>query len=116
MRPYSHYLTDLARQLRRRSTEAEEILWRRLRRHQLNGLHFARQHRFGRYIVDFYCGELKLVIEVEGRIHEKADQREYDDARFSDLSSRGLRILRIKNEDVLEDVEKVLQKVLDLRP
>ena len=75
---------------------------------------FKRQHRIGRFIVDFYCRELRLVVELEGGIHDRNDQRIYDAMRFDELEARRLRVLRIRNEEVLNDVEGVLRKILAL--
>ena len=115
MKYYPHILVDLARRFRRLPTGAEELLWSKVRNYQLAGLKFRRQHRIGRFIVDFYCAELRLVVELEGRIHEFADQRERDEIRFEELRLRGLCVLRVKNEEVLNDVEKVLEKILRFR-
>jgi len=114
MTPYPHNITERARQLRKNQTSAEELLWSRLRRHQLRGLKFKRQHRIGRYIVDFYCGELNLVVELEGAIHEKPLQREYDKKRFEEFEILGLNVVRVKNKEVLENIEEVLNRILTL--
>jgi len=110
---HSH-LTHIARQLRRSQTLPEAILWERLRNRKLAGMKFKRQHRIGRFIVDFYCRELRLVVELEGGIHDRNDQRIYDAMRFDELEARRLRVLRIRNEEVLNDVEGVLRKILAL--
>jgi very-short-patch-repair endonuclease len=112
---YPHYIIDVARLLRKRSTIPEKILWERLRRHQLDGLKFKRQHHIGRYIVDFFCSELSLIIELEGGIHEKENQKESDDVRFEELGSRGFKILRIKNDEVISDIENVLKIILKFK-
>ncbi len=114
MTSYPHNITERARQLRQRQTSAEQLLWQRLRRHQLRGLKFKRQHRIGKYIVDFYCAELDLVVELEGAIHEKPLQREYDKNRFDDFEIRGLSVLRIRNEQVFESIEEVLNRIVTL--
>ena len=98
MKHYPHYIIDLSRELRKRATTAEKLLWEHLRNRKLDGLKFRRQHHFGRYISDFYCAELFLVIELEGGIHERKDQREYDEHRDEVLESRRLTILKFKNE------------------
>ncbi|MBI3365427.1 MAG: DUF559 domain-containing protein [Ignavibacteriae bacterium] len=113
MKQYSHNLTLHARSLRLRGTPAEHILWQYLRRHALGGLKFKRQHRIGRYIVDFYCGEYKLVVELEGGIHQKDSQRAYDEERFEHFRSAGYHILRIRNEEVLENMKGVLRTILE---
>jgi very-short-patch-repair endonuclease len=112
MKEYSHSIIELARRFRRSPTEAEGVLWKHLRGSGLGGLKFKRQHRFGRYIVDFYCAELQLVVEVEGGIHDHDDQREYDTAKFNEIESHGLTVLRVKNEDVMNNTEQVLNTIL----
>jgi very-short-patch-repair endonuclease len=115
MSAYPHYIIDVARLLRKRSTIPEKILWERLRRHQLGGLKFKRQHHVGRYIVDFFCGELNLIVELEGGIHDETIQKEYDEARFEELESCGYKILRIKNDEVINNIENIIKKILKFR-
>lgn len=106
-----------ARTLRRNSTGAEQLLWLNLRNRRLMNLKFLRQHPFiyqvidnePRYfVVDFYCAEKSLVIEVDGMIHEY--QKEDDEHREEILKSMGITVLRIKNEEVA-DIHKVLEKI-----
>ena len=112
MKHYPHYIIDLSRQLRQRATEAEQLLWEHLRNRKLGGLKFRRQHHFGRYISDFYCAELFLIIELEGGIHDEKNQREYDAYREEVLESRGLTVLKFKNEEVLTNLQSVLSTIL----
>ena len=98
-----------AKELRQQMTKAEKLLWQRLRANRLNGLHFRRQQVIDGFIVDFYCHSAKLVIEVDGNIHQQ--QVEYDAERDKVLVSRGLRLLRLKNEDVQNDLEDVLAQI-----
>jgi very-short-patch-repair endonuclease len=100
--------------LRKRSTPAEEILWQYLRNRRLNGLKFYRQFPIGRYITDFYCDELKLAIELEGEIHTKIDQKEYDQIRHNELEAANLKILRFSNDEVNNDIDKVISKILEM--
>lgn len=116
MRSYPHYPVELARKLRKESTQPEAILWQQLRNRKLRNLKFKRQHRIGRYIVDFYCRELKLAVELEGGVHEIPDQKEHDAVRFEELQTRGLRILRFKNEEVLNNLDAVLIQISNLTP
>ena len=113
--PYPHYIIDVARKLRRNATPAEELLWKQLRNRRLHGLKFVRQHSFNRYVVDFHCAELNLVVEVEGGVHQMPDQVEYDRNRFEELGLRGLRILRFSNEEVLHHANGVLEKIISLK-
>jgi very-short-patch-repair endonuclease len=106
-----------ARQLRKNMTEAETKLWRYLRNRKFHNLKFLRQHPIiyqitqqgpDYYIPDFYCSEKKVVIELDGKIHNF--QKEQDEFRDSILTEMGIRILRIKNEET-EDIFKVLEKI-----
>ncbi|HEY9867286.1 MAG TPA: DUF559 domain-containing protein, partial [Candidatus Obscuribacterales bacterium] len=85
-------IEEAARRLRRELTPAESILWEALRGRQLDGLKFRCQHPVGKFILDFYCPSVKLVIEVDGGIHDQ--QQEYDQARTEKLEAFGYRVLR----------------------
>ena len=99
-----------ARKLRHDSTYPEQLLWSRLRDRQLAGLKLRRQHPLRPFIVDFYCQEMMLAIEVDGMSH---DQRATQDAqRSAYLRGPGLRVFRVTNDEVLEDVEAVLLGIL----
>jgi len=101
-----------ARLLRRRMTPAEQILWNRLRRKQLQGLKFRRQHPLGPYIVDFYCPEYRLVVEVNGDAH--CGQEGPDEARRAQLEAYGYRVVRFRNEEIVERMDWVLQEIMRL--
>ncbi|MBD2449065.1 DUF559 domain-containing protein [Nostoc sp. FACHB-152] len=98
-----------AKELRRQTTPEEKILWQQLRSNRLNGLHFRRQQIIDGFIADFYCHAARLVIEVDGKIHEQ--QAEYDAERDKVLLARGLRLLRIKNEEVKQELDRVLMLI-----
>ena len=100
---------SLAREMRRSPTAAEAKLWGYLRGHRMLGLKFRRQHVVDGFIADFYCHALKLVIEVDGGIHDK--QEEYDQDRQACFERSGLTILRVTNEDVLTKTNYVLAKI-----
>ena len=104
-------LTDLARALRRRSTDAERTLWRFLRARQLGGLRFRRQHPVGDYIVDFVCLENAVVIELDGSQHSEPMQKARDAARDRWLEEEGFMVLRFWDNDVLTNVEGVLEVI-----
>ena len=99
-----------AGELRREPTPAEAKLWAYLRAHRANGIHFRRQFAIGTNIVDFCAPRIRLVIEVDGSLH--LDQQEYDDERTVFLESKGYRVLRFWNGDVLNDIEGVMSVVL----
>ncbi len=98
-----------AKELRRQMTQEEKILWQHIRANRLNGLHFRRQQIIDGFIADFYCHAARLVIEVDGEIHQQ--QTEYDAERDRDLLERGLRLLRIKNEEVRQNLNSVLMRI-----
>ncbi len=102
-----------AKELRASMTIAEQVLWERLRAGRLNGLNFRRQHPISKYIVDFYCHQYKLVIELDGNVHQEKDQKERDLGREEELKSLGLHIIRFSNESVLHDTNEVHFKILD---
>jgi len=113
LKPYpSKRTTKLARHLRREATPAEQKLWQHLRNRNLFGLKFRRQQPIGHFIVDFYCHEHKLIIEVDGGIHER--KQRYDEARTRWLEQQDCRVIRFKNEDVIFNVEAVLNKIARL--
>jgi len=102
-------LRPRARELRHEQTPSEARLWQALRNRAAAGLKFRRQVPFGSYIVDFYCAEAKLVVEVDGDVHES--QVEYDGERTRWLESIGLKVMRVRNEDVMFRIEAVLDEI-----
>jgi len=102
---------EYAKALRRRSTEAEQKLWELLRNKQLKGKKFRRQHAIANYIVDFYCHECKIAIELDGNFHMEAEAKEYDNSRTTLLNEIGVTVLRFWNEEVINDASSVLQKI-----
>ncbi len=116
--PYDEALTEKARENRRRPTPAENKLWFEvLRDRRLSGLKFTRQKPLDHYIVDFYCAELMLAIEIDGDSHDGS--RRYDEARTRRLNALGVEVVRYANAEVMSNVEGVyvdLQKrVSDMR-
>ena len=97
-----------ARSMRRSPTPAERLLWQRLRRSQL-GVRFRRQVVIGQFIADFYCPKRALVLEVDGGVHD--DRRDIDQERDVALHAVGLRVLHVRNEDVLADLDAVLRRI-----
>jgi very-short-patch-repair endonuclease len=92
-----------AKRLRRSMTLPEVVLWPHLRGGQMNGLRFRRQHAVGPYILDFYCSEARLCIEVDGSTHNIVEQAAHNDARTLFLQHRGIRVLRFAAADILND-------------
>ncbi len=102
---------DTARELRGKGTNAEKFVWSLLRNRKVMGLKFRRQHQIGLYIVDFYCHELKLVLELDGGIHLTIKQREKDKIRDEYLKSEGFKIYRFANRIALDNPEVILQTI-----
>jgi very-short-patch-repair endonuclease len=101
---------DRAKRLRSIQTPAEQLVWSLLRDRRLAGLKFRRQFPIGPYIADFYCHEVKLVVELDGDSHEKTADEDAERTRY--LETRGLRILRVQNAEVLSDLESVAFGIL----
>jgi very-short-patch-repair endonuclease len=105
-------LKDHARELRRNQTYPEKILWDYIRARKIEGRHFRRQHPYGIYVLDFYCFEANLAIEIDGKIH--LSHQKYDVERTKFLESSGLKIIRFKNSDVENRIEWVLEKIKEV--
>lgn len=103
-----------AGELRREPTPAEAQLWKYLRSRTLHGTHFRRQYAIDKYIVDFCAPRTKLIIEVDGSQH--VDQREYDLERTEFLKSKGYRVLRFWNNDILNNIQGVMSVILQAIP
>jgi very-short-patch-repair endonuclease len=110
IRDTSPDLVAAAQRLRQNLTPAEQRLWQAIRNRQLNGLRFRCQHPVGSFIVDFYCPQHRLVIEVDGEIHD--ERGEYDTARTTKFDQFGYRVLRFSNQAVLTNLDEVLQQIL----
>lgn len=106
------YVKDKRKNLRNNPTDAEKYLWYELRESQLNNKKFRRQHSIGKYVVDFYCPEEKLVIELDGEQHYEADRKKYDQRRTEYLEGLNLRVIRFRNTDVLFDRDKVVNVIV----
>ena len=99
---------DFARKLRRDSTDAEQRLWQALRDRRLRGYKFRRQHPVPPYILDFYCVELALALELDGGGHREPEQRRHDEARTAFLNQRGILVKRFTNYEVLLQTETLV--------
>jgi type I site-specific restriction-modification system R (restriction) subunit len=106
-------LVKIARELRQNQTRAEEVFWQLVRNRKFMNLKFRRQHQIGNYIVDFYCNEYKLIIEFDGEVHDKEEQKKYDAERDNYLTSSGNRVLRFKNDVFLNNPESVFAKITE---
>ena len=122
MKPDSRkkFVVAICRENRKNMTEAEKIVWELVRNRKIDGKKFLRQHKiihensfdsFQFFVVDFYCAEEKLILEIDGKIHES--QKEYDLWRTSVLEDLELRVLRIKNEETIY-VEQVREKIREM--
>ena len=104
-------LVQLARGLRRAETYAEEILWRELRNRQVDGWRFKRQVPFGRYILDFFCFDARLAIEVDGATHSEPKEVARDEERTMFLRDNGVRVMRVSGGDVENNIDGVIESV-----
>jgi very-short-patch-repair endonuclease len=102
-------MTDLAKNLRKKSTDAERLLWKHLRAKQVEGFKFRRQQPIGNYIVDFVCLEKKVVIEIDGGQH--ASEKERDRERDNHFEKQGFKVLRFWNTEVLRNINGVLEVI-----
>ena len=103
-------LKPFARQHRKQPTPAEAVLWQALRGNQ-SGFHFRRQHAIENFIVDFVCLRAWLVVEVDGNIHDVPEEAEYDGGRTHTLQECGFLVIRFRNEEVLNELPKVLTTI-----
>ena len=104
-------LKDIRRELRQTLTPAEIVLWKKLRNGRFLSLKFTRQHSIGNYIVDFYCAHPRIVIEVDGGVHNEKEQREKDIHRDENLRDMNYIVLRFSNEEVINNTKEVLRKI-----
>ena len=104
-------LKTIRKDLRNNSTEQECSLWEQLKGSKLDNIKFRRQHSIGNYIVDFYCPEKKLIIEVDGEIHLSKEAIEKDKHRDENLRDMGFKIIRIENKEIEFDIAAVLEKI-----
>jgi very-short-patch-repair endonuclease len=102
-----------AKELRHNETPAEKKLWQCLRNRQLKGLKFRRQHPIDKYVLDFYCHECKLAIELDGGIHDQKMNKLYDEARTTDLNEEGIKVIRFRNGEVMNDIEGVIKIIME---
>ena len=104
--------TTLRKVLRNNATAPEALLWSRLKGKQVEGLKFRRQYGVGPYVIDFYCPELKLAIELDGEVHNTYEAVLYDKLRTKFLNENGIRVLRYKNEVIYQNVEAIFEDII----
>jgi very-short-patch-repair endonuclease len=102
-------ILEKARFLRNNMTHSERIIWQEIRKRKFFGIIFRRQHPIGLFIVDFYCHEVRLVIEIDGNIHDLEENMEYDENRTFELKKLGLQVIRFRNEEIECRINKVLE-------
>jgi very-short-patch-repair endonuclease len=100
-----------AKELRKYETDAEKILWTKLNRNQILGLQFRRQHPIDRFIADFYCAKIKLVVEVDGSIHELPENLDYDIGRSEIMNDFGITVIRFSNEQIINEIDTTIKKI-----
>lgn len=103
--------TGFARGLRRRETHAEKLLWKSLRGGRLDGLKFRRQHSVGRYFADFACESARLIVELDGGVHDQDDTHLNDHVRQQEIEALGWFVLRFRNEQVTGTLDTVLDAI-----
>ena len=99
------------RKLRKNSTEAEKILWKRLRGRKFLGLKFRRQYSIAQFVLDFYCPEKRFAIEIDGNIHNRKGIKNHDENRDGFINDFKIKIIRIKNEKVFDDIDSLLKYI-----
>lgn len=104
----------LRQSLRTKATEPELILWERLRQKRLGGYKFTRQYGIGRYIVDFYCSQRRLIIELDGSQHAELEAMEYDAERTEFFKTFNMEVLRFWNYEVMNDLDVVCEEILNV--
>ncbi|MEP0860619.1 MAG: methionine synthase [Ignavibacterium sp.] len=107
-------LNEFAKNHRDNPTKAEMIIWEFIKSKQLEKFKFRRQHIIGKYIADFVCLDRKLIIEIDGKIHQLPENKESDEIRTKWLESKGFKVIRFTNDQVLTDTQNVLNKIVEI--
>lgn len=113
---YNTKLKEYSQRLRRNMTDAEKLLWSKLRRKQLKGLQIYRQRIIGDYIVDFYCPKANLIIEVDGGQHYTDEGIDKDKIRDDYIKGKGIKVLRFSDREVLKNIGEVIERIYDNLP
>ncbi len=111
---YNTKLKRYSQELRKNMTDAERLLWSRLRKKQLKDCQFYRQRIIGNYIVDFYCPKSRLIIEVDGGQHYQNEGSERDKERDEYMKNLGMRILRVSDREVLQNLNGVVGRIYEI--
>ena len=109
--PVPDSILEAARRLRKGETDAERHLWHLLRRKQLGGFKFRRQHPIGPFILDFYCHEAKLGIELDGGVHTMPEQQRRDGERSEAIEGERIQVIRFWNREVTKETERILTAI-----
>ncbi len=99
------------RNLRKNLTNAEKLLWERIRRRQIRNKRFLRQYGVGKYVIDFYCPEIKLAIEADGDTHDSDEEILYDKKRQKEIEKYGITFLQFGNEEIFANIESLIKKI-----
>ena len=113
MLPFNKKIKPLARNLRGNMTDAERIVWSKIRKKQIYDVQFYRQKNVGNYIVDFYCPKAQLIIEIDGGQHYEKEGMKKDRKRDDYLQGLGLKVLHFSDIDVLKNINGVLERIHD---
>jgi type I restriction enzyme M protein len=105
-------MVEEARKLRKKQTPAEEVMWEFLRNRKLADLKFRRQHQIGDYIVDFFCAEHNLIVELDGPVHDASERKKHDQKRDAYLKSSGYTVIHFKNNDMFEKTRQIFETIL----
>ncbi len=105
---------EKAKYLRKNMTSAERILWEHLKGKKMLNLRFRPQHPIYKFIADFYCHPLKIIIEIDGGIHHSNDQHKYDIDREDEIRNWGIKIIRFNNEEIVNNLDNVLNKIKEV--
>jgi len=105
------HIFETAKLLRENMTLYEDMLWKELKGKKVLGLRFRPQHPIDIFIADFYCHPVKLVIEIDGGIHNSIEQKEYDIGREAELNEWGIKVIRFTNEEVGNNIDLVIKKI-----
>jgi very-short-patch-repair endonuclease len=107
----NNVIRNRARSLRKNQTLAESLLWSKLRSRQLSGFKFRRQHPIDNFILDFYCSEAHLAVEIDGSQHINAENKKMDNVRTAFLKQKGIQVIRFWNNDTLNHLDDVIAEI-----